>query len=255
MKKRLKRMAAPLVIGLGVFVGGLWLLSQALGNCGTPTLYHGEPQDYWVKQLNSHDTGASNRADAVLNTEIIPRLGETILRDTNDSSLRLALVENLNQLPGIDICFINAETRRSEAAMELGEFGPAAKAAIPALVQVLNAHDDFVLENAIAALGKIHGQPEVVVPLLMTYLDDDDLNDNAAEALGNFGSLARAAVPKLILLLKNPDPELREAVVEALKQIDPEAYAKAKKDMDEIATATPKQTDASPGEKPDGQSK
>ncbi|MDB6022834.1 MAG: domain containing protein [Pedosphaera sp.] len=110
------------------------------------------------------------------------------------------------------------------AATYLGEFGPSAAAGIPALTHALKEGHDG---NAATSLGKIHGQPEVIIPLLMTYLDDEDLADEMAEALGNFGPLAKAAVPKLLPLLKARDRDTRQAAIVALKQIDPEALTNA----------------------------
>jgi HEAT repeat protein len=109
----------------------------------------------------------------------------------------------------------------------LGEFGLAAKPAIPVLLQALKSADSVVHGPAIAALGKIHGEPDTIIPLLMGYLDDKELNDEAATALGNFGSPAKVALPKLIPMLKIPDKDLHNAVALALKQIDPAAAADA----------------------------
>ena len=223
--ERILRMFLAVGVGLGVIAGGIWILSRTLGD--RETLYQGKPLYYWVTQSSNAETTASNQANAVLTKDIIPQLTEAMFHDTNDSSLKMALVEKLNGLPGININFTPASSRRGEAAMALGEFGPAAKPAIPALLQALKSNDASVHGAAIAALGKIHAEPGMIIPLLIGYLDDKDLNDEAAEALGNFGNLASSAVPKLVPLLKVPDKDLHHAVVVALKKIDPEAAAKA----------------------------
>jgi HEAT repeat protein len=105
--------------------------------------------------------------------------------------------------------------------------GPAAKAAVPPLVQAFKGKDARVRAAAVGALGKIHSDPDDVIPLLMGCLDDDDLNDHAALALGRFGALSKAAIPKLIPLLNGSGKEIRYAARVALKQIDPVAAAKA----------------------------
>lgn len=225
MKKRLQRMALALAIGLGVLVGGFWLLSLTLGN-NQVTLYQGKLPFYWREELNSQNRAVSNQANAVLNTQFIPKLVDKMFHDTNDSSFRLALVAELNSLPCIQINFTPAAGRRSSAVNDLGGFGPAAKAAIPALIQAVKGNDEGTRSSAITALGEIHGEPEVVIPLLITYLDDKDLNDEAADALGKYGTLAKAAVPRLIPLLRIPDKDLQQAVREALKQIEPDLYQK-----------------------------
>jgi HEAT repeat protein len=183
--------------------------------------------EYWRERLNSTDATASNQANTLLNTEIIPRLTNTLLHDTNDSRLRLALVERLNSLPGMAIYSTTADGRRVGAAAELGDLGSAAKATGPALLEVLNGHDEAVRGAAAVALGKIHYQPERVVPLLIALLDNPDLNDEAADALGEYGPLAKAAVPKLIPMLKAPDKDARHAATVALKKIDSAAAAEA----------------------------
>jgi HEAT repeat protein len=139
----------------------------------------------------------------------------------------LKLVDLLNCIPGLTVVFTPAPSRRAGAAHFLGWFGPAAKAAIPALIEALKSPDESVRGPAAESLGEIHCEPDVIIPLLITYLDDADLNDEAAAALGKFGELAKAAVPKLIPLLKINDKDLQEAVRTALKKIDPEAAAKA----------------------------
>jgi hypothetical protein len=65
------------------------------------------------------------------------------------------------------------------------------------------------------------------VPLLISLLDDPDLNNEVAEALGEFGQQAKAAVPRLVPLLKAPDKDLRHAAQVALKKIDAAAAVEA----------------------------
>ncbi|HEX4646729.1 MAG TPA: HEAT repeat domain-containing protein, partial [Verrucomicrobiae bacterium] len=184
------------VAALGIAVGGVWLLSKTLDDHAP--IYRGKPLYYWVEQVNSRDASASNQANAIVTKEIIPQLTEAMFHDTNDSRLKLALVEKLNGLPGIFILSATADVRRAKAAAAIGEFGPAAKPAIPVLLQALKSGDTAVHPSAVTALGKIGSEPETIIPLLISYLDDNNLNDDAAEALGNFGSRAKAMVPKLV---------------------------------------------------------
>jgi len=226
MKKRLQGVILAMAAGLGLFVVGIWHLSLGLGNAHE-TLYQGKPSSYWLAQLDSQNATASNQAIVVLNWQIIPRLTDEMVHDTNDSNFKMELIGCLNKLPGVTIYYSRAEDRRMRAAYELGEFGPAARTAIPGLIRAVKGNDLFSRNLAITALGNIHGEPEVVIPLLMSYLDDDNMNVVAAEALGKYGGRARAAVPRLIPLLKINDPEDLEVVQAALKNIDPEAAGKA----------------------------
>jgi hypothetical protein len=57
--------------------------------------------------------------------------------DTNDSRLRLAVIDQLNSLPGVHVAFTPADGRRAEAVDNLAALGPAAKAALPALIEAL----------------------------------------------------------------------------------------------------------------------
>jgi HEAT repeat protein len=224
VKKRLLRVAAGVLIGVLILTGAIWLLSKTLGNIHK-TLYAGRDWRYWQEQLNSRDAGASNTAYAVVNDQIVPQLIDAMFHDTNDSEIRMRAIGVLNGIPGIQIAYIDALGRRCGAADGLGQLGPAAKAAVPSLIQALKGTDG-VHEAAIRALGNIHSSPEVVIPLLIPYLTNDGLNDKAAIALGKYGSLAKEAFPKIVPLLKARDKDDRYAALVALKQIDPEAAAK-----------------------------
>jgi len=225
VKKRILRISISVLTGICVLAGVIWLFSQTLGNHGP--LFAGKSIDGFTRQLNSHDAGASNQAYAALNTQIIPRLVDQMFHDTNDSRLRLSLVETLNKIPGVQIQFIEAKNRRIGAANALGMIGPPAKAAVPFLVQALKRPDLDLDEAAIRALGGIHSDPEVIIPLLIPYLADNELNDEAATALGNYGSLAKAAIPNIVPLLTGRGKDARGAAIYALKKIDPEAAAMA----------------------------
>ena len=93
MNKRIPRILVAAVIGLGLIVGALWALARALDE-GAPR-YQGQSLDYWIARANSQDAAASNQACLILQTTIIPQLTETMFHDTNDSHLKLALVEGL----------------------------------------------------------------------------------------------------------------------------------------------------------------
>ncbi len=226
MKKRVQHVFLGVVVGSGICIGGILLLSRFAGN-NHEMLYQGRPSSYWLEQINSSDTTASNRAILVLNLQIIPRLIDQMAHDTNDSHFRMELVERLNGLPGVSTYYSPAFYRRRDAAYELAEFGPAANAAIPELIKTVKGHAAYSRYLAIIVLGSIHGDPDEVIPLLLPYLNDDDTGQAAAAAMGNYGHLARAALPKMIPLLSAGDRDLRDTVRQALKNIDPEAANQA----------------------------
>lgn len=142
------------------------------------------------------------------------------------------------------------------AAAALGDFGPAAAAALPALLPYFD--DAAAGPNAIQAAGKIgQADPAAVVALrrivsdaqsptrglaaktladlgaaeaipdLIGVLGDPRKYERilAANALGAFGAEAEAAVGPLTGLLQAPDGDLRRAATEALGRIGPPAAA------------------------------
>jgi hypothetical protein len=221
-----KRLVLGVCLGLAVAAGGILVLSKAVG--ASERVFQGKSAAQWRKELSSGDAAASHPADIVLKTAIIPELTDAALHDTNDSSLKLSMVAALNDLPGVRVSYPAAVVRRGDAVRELGKFGPAAEPAIPILIQILKGHDDEGVRGAAAAaLGEIHSDPDLCIPVLIASLEDSDVDEEAAEALGKFGALAEAAVPKLLFLSIHGDKETRHTSTLALPFIDPEAAAKA----------------------------
>ena len=133
MKKRMLRMSAGVLAGLGVLVAGTWILSRTLGT--HETLYQGKSLYYWATQLTNRDAAASNEAAGVLYSQIIPHLTNEMLSDTNDSKLRIALINQLNMLPGIQVDFVAADQRRVQAVMDLATFGPTGQVGGPGFIE------------------------------------------------------------------------------------------------------------------------
>ena len=224
--KRMLRMSAGVVAGLGVLAGGTWVLSRTIGN--HETLYEGKPIYYWSIQATNQDAAASNKTAAVVFSQIVPRLTNQMFSDTNDSKLRLALIDQLNALPGIQINFAAAAGRRVQAANELGMLGPCAKSAAPALLVALKDQDEVLCESAAKALAAIQAEAETAVPALIACLVDHEGEGRAdvAEALGKYGPRAKAAVPMLVKLLQATlQRSCAEPCLEPLKQIGAETVA------------------------------
>jgi HEAT repeat protein len=61
--------------------------------------------------------------------------------------------------------------------------------------------------------------------LLIGLIDDPqgDVPEAVVEALGDFGPLSKAAVPKIMPLLRAPEKGLRHAANLAIQKIDPHA--------------------------------
>jgi len=96
---------------------------------------------------------------------------------------------------------------RRQAATALGEIGPAAEVAIPALVRRLQDDESTVRIEAARALGNIGRRPQTVVPALAALLDNENCSVRgiAAGALGEFGREARSVVPALFASLERTD--------------------------------------------------
>jgi HEAT repeat protein len=89
----------------------------------------------------------------------------------------------------------------SRSAIEdaLAWIGPAAKPALQLLLRAAADPHPRVRANALWALGQIHADPQLCVPVLIHGLSDSDgwARLSAAHALGMFGVDAQSAVPSL----------------------------------------------------------
>jgi len=143
-------------------------------------------------------------------------------------------------VPGLIAICLRASPAKSwgPAITSLGNIGPPAADAVPLLVSAATNADPGISSVAIVALGRIHGQPGLAVPVLgrllhhtnrtTFYFGGDPGLDNTIEALENFGPAARLAVPDLLYAMNaTDDPNQRFHLANALKAIDPEAAAKA----------------------------
>jgi len=99
--------------------------------------------------------------------------------------------------------------RRCEAADALGEMGPAAETAIPALVRTLSVRVtvDCVLALRVAAaraLWRVGRRADLALPYLLKALDDDywGVARTAIETLGEMEEAGQPAAAKLVSLAK-----------------------------------------------------
>jgi len=112
---------------------------------------------------------------------------------------------------------------RQAAAGALGQIGPAAQAAKPALLLCLKSDpSSHVRSNAAFALGWLGKDREVVPPLIEALGDPDpEVRRYAANAFTILGSISAPAVPKLIELVD--DPHMGYTAARALGAIGPPA--------------------------------
>ena len=112
----------------------------------------------------------------------------------------------------------------------LGGIGPAASNVVPFLLGAMtNPGPHYLPDSSFRALGQIHAYPEQVVPLMIKFLKDADVNvrNRAITNLRLFGPDAKSAVPALIESLSDQVGYVQTNAARALKVIDPEAAAKA----------------------------
>ncbi len=112
-----------------------------------------------------------------------------------------------------------------QAVFVLGEIGPKAEQAAPALIQKLKqervSRPLRSPPSAALALGRIG--PASVPPLIETLRDEKaSVRTGAAIALGFIGPAAKSAVPALASLLRDKDLEVRQASALSLANIAPQ---------------------------------
>jgi len=115
---------------------------------------------------------------------------------------------------------------RKTAALALGEIGPGAVEAVPAIIQTMEDEDWVVRWSTAWALWKIGPGAVEAVPALIQALEDEDSSDvrgTAALALGEIGPGAIEAVPALIQALGDGNIVVREHAALALGEIGPGA--------------------------------
>ncbi len=111
------------------------------------------------------------------------------------------------------------------ACLVLGEIGPDAAEAAPALADVLASDaGPEVRREAALTLGSIGPEAAMATPALSTALGDSQMSvvASAAYALGQIGPEAKSAVPALEKCADNSDLLLRTISTWALAKIEPQ---------------------------------
>jgi HEAT repeat protein len=134
------------------------------------------------------------------------------------------------------IALNNDEVRRTRhlAIFALRCLGPIASEALPEMFVCLNDPDFTIRSEAATAVGEIHQESEKSVRILIDFIEKyraDRINwfpiDDAIRSLAKFGAQAKPAAPSLVELLDDPEQGIRGAATNALREIDPDAAAKA----------------------------
>src|SRR5207247_532376 len=115
---------------------------------------------------------------------------------------------------------------RVSVAEALGSFGPAAKPAVPAMIEAYTKSRDPNWGNRsrfILALGALGPAAKAAVPMLIEALKDREVESRpaVAKALGKIGPDAKAAIPALTEALKDEYRFVGVNAAVALVKIDP----------------------------------
>ena len=266
-----------------VFLGLLtWTILSVWLRTPEPA-YAGKPLSYWLPLLDDSSTNRNGQPEGVLairniGTNAIPVLLQHLRAHDIPLKTNLLVWAEQHHIPGAhytspkilhfrglvgfyalgplaasavpDLAMILDQDTNwdsgNEAARILEELGPAAKAAVPALLRAAGTNAR-VRNSAIRAIAKIHSDSEAVIPFLIEALQNSDLNIRIAAAvnLGQFGAAAKPALPAMAELLNDENlkrsrisvgshhsgyiapsatPEMITAIGVALHEIDPEKY-------------------------------
>ena len=181
---------------------------SALGSIGQPALPALEPL-VW----KSNTTRFATYALAALGDEGL-RAATAGLRSTNVTVRR----ETAGALGGLGVIrFLTNSTPH-----QLDRLRSQAEIAIPALIATCDDPDEIVRARAAIALGLLGHKPDVVVPVLVKLLRDQNgwrVPSAAAKSLGRFGTNAASAIPALKEALNNTDRRVSQAADGALAAV------------------------------------
>lgn len=255
MKKR-SRIALALVV-LAILAGLAWMLLRP-----HEPVYEGKRLSVWMEDLDFSKAGTPEYTKAhevigKIGTNALPTLLRMI-RMKDESPSVLKLIDLARAQDFIKIRYTPAANRRSQAAAALSELGPlaadavpvlleiyeqnlspqsqtmctdvmtwigpGAKAAIPALIRGMTNQDEDVRCSLLLTLARIHEEPALVVPEIISALHDTNsvIRMQAASALEDYAAHARSAVPVLLELVQDENPHVRCNAVFALDKIHPE---------------------------------
>jgi len=250
------------LLALAVLGGLVWEIMR-----NREPVYEGEPLSFWLQgydqdQRTETSIQAADQALQHLGTNAIPTLLRLI--QAEDPPLERKLFAWLGKQHYVKVHHISDFERRNQALIgfgklgadgrgavpdllkihqhgrttedrvcvirALGSIGPAAKSAMPRLLEwlatqsdVYNRSDLCIRGNLVWAIGQIHSDPQAAVPELIKYLADNEksgITATAIHALGAYGADAKPAIPALLHSLNRQDRFVPQEAYNALKQID-----------------------------------
>jgi HEAT repeat protein len=114
---------------------------------------------------------------------------------------------------------------RVNAIRALGEIGPDAMPAVPALLDASKSGDLKIATRAVEALAKIDLRSAATrLPLLLDWMtagQDSTIRLTAMASLRDLGPAAATAIPALLRVADEEDLAISAAAIEAISSIDP----------------------------------
>jgi HEAT repeat protein len=154
-----------------------------------------------------------------LASSAVPELTELYRKEPTSSSAAMALVELSAEKPVIEALSSPTQRVRENAIGALGHGGRKVDAAaVPPLIANLENASTQTRSNVIWALRSIHKREDLVIPVLLRLLDDQDawIRQSAAEALEGF-DLSHTS-DRLIQALDDADAGVRRAAALTMGQ-------------------------------------
>lgn len=132
----------------------------------------------------------------------------------------LVAAEDLKQLT-TDLASTDSEVAW-KAADRIADQGPAADAAVPALIKALGRSDAQLRWRAARALGTMGPQAAAADRALAGLLEDKDplVREYAADALGRIGVASKGVVDALAKTVTDESPQVRAEAIGALTSLD-----------------------------------
>lgn len=237
-----KRRAFWLSIATVLVVAALYAVPTTryllLGSLKREPFERGRPLSYWIDELKDEDAARREEAAATLGCMVpqakvaVPTLIQVIKDD--DPKVRQAAIAALSRLgpyaqDSVPALLQVYEDRNEEreirwaAIAALGKMGTGGQDAVPVMIEMMANDINFAepgrIQMAVTELGP------AAVPELVHLLQDEnpEVRAHAAVALNWIGRGAREAVPALIQSLEDEANSVRQAAAFALLRMGPES--------------------------------
>lgn len=184
--------------------------------------YQGKSLSRWIRGLEYENVSPTDEQRAALRAMGEPAVAGLIaILQRRDSAIKRKFVAYAQQHAEIHYRFIHRRhvipesVYHAQAATALGEIGPAAQAAIPALT--VASTDGYLPVAARAKAALIRIRQESITPLLVLLEDTHSTNwSQAAWTVKNLGTNAETAVPLLVSALQSTNVGVRQIALLAL---------------------------------------